>query len=51
VFCKHLASPVVRHALVVGGIKASKQMQSIKDGVDIVTATPGGCDEVVALRA
>ncbi|KAL4855255.1 ATP-dependent RNA helicase DDX1 [Chlorella vulgaris] len=47
VFCKHLASPVVRHALVVGGVKASKQMQSIKDGVDIVTATPGRLMELI----
>ncbi len=40
-FKKHLSQPVVRELLVVGGQASKDQVAALRDGVDIVVATPG----------
>lgn len=40
-FKKHLEQPVVRELLVVGGQSGRDQVNALREGVDIVVATPG----------
>lgn len=40
-FKKYLKSPSLRNELFVGGMDARVQAKTLKDGVDIITGTPG----------
>ncbi len=40
-FKKYLEQPVVRELLVVGGQSSKDQIGALREGVDIVVATPG----------
>ncbi|GAB4816240.1 hypothetical protein N2152v2_003286 [Parachlorella kessleri] len=40
-FRKHLEAPAIRNELLVGGVAANAQLRALKEGVDIVTGTPG----------
>eukprot|EP01114_Cavostelium_apophysatum_P021239 TRINITY_DN7357_c0_g1_i1.p1 TRINITY_DN7357_c0_g1~~TRINITY_DN7357_c0_g1_i1.p1 ORF type:complete len:735 (+),score=215.11 TRINITY_DN7357_c0_g1_i1:84-2288(+) len=40
-FMKYLPKPKISMALLVGGLPADKQEKALKNGVDIVVATPG----------
>jgi superfamily II DNA/RNA helicase len=41
-FRKYLESPTIRNELLVGGVPANAQLRALKEGVDIITGTPGG---------
>eukprot|EP01113_Clastostelium_recurvatum_P036417 TRINITY_DN5186_c0_g1_i1.p1 TRINITY_DN5186_c0_g1~~TRINITY_DN5186_c0_g1_i1.p1 ORF type:complete len:740 (-),score=190.47 TRINITY_DN5186_c0_g1_i1:11-2194(-) len=40
-FAKFLPPPQLSHLLLVGGVSNAPQLQALKQGVDIITATPG----------
>ena len=40
-FVKYLPAPIPRSVLIVGGQSAAQQVEELKKGADIVTATPG----------
>ncbi|CAG2163414.1 unnamed protein product [Oppiella nova] len=46
-FKKHLTGGGVRQTLLVGGINARDQMESLSAGVDIVVGTPGRIEELI----
>lgn len=41
-FARHLQHPALRSALLVGGTNSQQALRAIKEGVDIITGTPGG---------
>ena len=41
IFKKYLKSPSIKELLIAGGIHMKDQIASLRDGVDIVIATPG----------
>ena len=45
-FMKYLPPPKIDTLLVVGGVAITTQVESLENGVDIVTGTPGRMDEV-----
>ena len=48
-FKTHLGAPVVSDLLVVGGVNVKEQIGALRAGVDIVVATPGNLEPLVAL--
>lgn len=40
-FSRFFEQPALRAALFVGGVDASSQLKALREGVDIVTGTPG----------
>lgn len=47
-FKKHLRNPVVRELLIVGGMNVRDQLASLDSGVDIIVATPGRLEDMIA---
>jgi len=49
-FKKHLEQPLVKELLVVGGAAAKDQVAALRDGVDIVVATPGRLEDLLSSK-
>ncbi|KAL1433778.1 hypothetical protein MTO96_012309 [Rhipicephalus appendiculatus] len=47
-FKKHLKDPVVRELLVIGGVSAKEQIETLRNGVDIVVGTPGRLEDLIS---
>lgn len=47
-FGRHLKQPAVRQLLLVGGVNVRDQLAALAQGVDIVVATPGRLDDLIA---
>nr|XP_037271589.1 LOW QUALITY PROTEIN: ATP-dependent RNA helicase DDX1-like [Rhipicephalus microplus] len=47
-FKKHLKDPVVRELLVIGGVAAKEQIETLRNGVDIVVGTPGRLEDLIS---
>ncbi len=47
-FKKHLSQPSVKELLVVGGVSVNEQISALRNGVDIVVATPGRLEDLMA---
>jgi ATP-dependent RNA helicase DDX1 len=47
-FKKYLKNPTIKELLIVGGVPVKEQIASLKDGVDIVVATPGRLDDLIS---
>lgn len=46
-FKKHLSDPQVRELLVVGGAAHEEQMKTLRNGVNIIVATPGRLEDLI----
>lgn len=46
-FSKHLTNPVLKNALLVGGVSGKDQQKDLQAGVHIVTGTPGRAMEFI----
>lgn len=46
-FKKHLKDPIIKELLVVGGIPIREQIEALKNGIEIVVATPGRLEEMI----
>ncbi|GMH45072.1 hypothetical protein BSKO_13029 [Bryopsis sp. KO-2023] len=49
-FKKYLASPSVTNALFVGGVDGAGQLRALREGLDIVTGTPGRISDFMKQR-
>ncbi|KAH7974784.1 hypothetical protein HPB49_019410 [Dermacentor silvarum] len=47
-FKKHLKDPVIRELLVIGGVAAKEQIETLRNGVDIVVGTPGRLEDLIS---
>lgn len=47
-FRKHLKDPSIREYLLVGGQSAKEQISELQKGVDIIVATPGRLEDLIA---
>lgn len=47
-FKRFLRDPVISELLLVGGVNVKEQMQILQEGVDIVVATPGRLEDLIA---
>ena len=47
-FKKHLKDPIVRELLIIGGVNIREQMETLRDGVDIIVATPGRLEDLIS---
>lgn len=46
-FKKYLKDPVVKELLVVGKVPIREQIEALKNGIDIIVATPGRLEELI----
>lgn len=47
-FKEHLADPVIYELLLVGGTSVKDQISALRDGVDIIVATPGRLEDLIS---
>nr|XP_058944208.1 ATP-dependent RNA helicase DDX1-like [Pocillopora verrucosa] len=47
-FRKHLPTPQVKEVLLIGGENIKTQIQTLNEGVDILTGTPGKLDDFIS---
>ncbi|UYV62061.1 DDX1 [Cordylochernes scorpioides] len=47
-FKKHLKDPEVKELLVIGGTAAKDQIDALRQGVDIIVATPGRLEDLIS---
>ncbi|CAF5089157.1 unnamed protein product, partial [Rotaria sp. Silwood1] len=48
VFQKYLNNPRVRELVIIGGVAVGEQTRVLREGVDIIVATPGRLDELIS---
>lgn len=46
-FKKYLKEPIIRELLVIGKVPIREQIETLKNGVDIIVATPGRLEELI----
>ncbi|CAF3440901.1 unnamed protein product [Rotaria socialis] len=48
VFQKYLNNPRVRELVIIGGVAIGEQIRVLREGIDIIVATPGRLDELIS---
>jgi ATP-dependent RNA helicase DDX1 len=46
-FGRHLTNPTLKSCLLIGGDRAKEQLKWLREGIDIVTGTPGKLDDMM----
>lgn len=47
-FKKYLKDPIIKEALLIGGVNVKDQLAELKSGVDIIVATPGKIEDLIS---